>query len=404
MSNKPVFAPKYGCDKALHGYLDGPSEPVTVRQIATAVLRRARGMSVVRTANGGLGQAAGEAASHNALRNARGEVDGAVRPDETYAAVDLGTNNCRLLIARPAGDGFRVVDSYSRIVRLGAGVAETGALSQAAMDRTIAALSVCAQKMRRHGVTRERHVATEACRRARNGVEFLRRVEQETGLHLDVIPPEEEARLALSGCTALLDSASEYTLVFDIGGGSTELIWTRLVAGEEPEMLAWTSLPCGVVTLAEAHGGREPDAAVYERMVTDVQDRLVAFEGKQQLRPHFEEAGARMVGISGTVTTLAAVLADLPRYDRSLVDGAFVSTTDLLRVSRQLANMSYAERVAHPCIRRGRADLVLPGCAALEAILRTWPSGGVRVADRGLREGILRSLMGTHAVVGAAFR
>ena len=361
-------------------------------------------MSVVRTSNGGLGQVAGEAASHNALRNARGEVDGAVRPDETYAAVDLGTNNCRLLIARPAGDGFRIVDSYSRIVRLGAGVAETGALSRAAMDRTIAALSVCAQKMRRHGVTRERHVATEACRRARNGVEFLRRVEQETGLHIDVIPPEEEARLALSGCTALLDSASEHTLVFDIGGGSTELIWTRLVAGEEPEMLAWTSLPCGVVTLAEAHGGREPDAAVYERMVTDVQDRLVAFEGKQQLRPHFEEAGARMVGISGTVTTLAAVLADLPRYDRSLVDGAFVSTTDLLRVSRQLANMSYAERVAHPCIRRGRADLVLPGCAALEAILRTWPSGGVRVADRGLREGILRSLMATHAVGGAALR
>jgi exopolyphosphatase/guanosine-5'-triphosphate,3'-diphosphate pyrophosphatase len=349
-----------------------------------------------------LGQSASEEASQSALRGARDEVDGAVRSEKTYAAVDLGTNSCRLLIARPAGDGFRVVDSYSRIVRLGAGVAETGALSQAAMDRTIAALSVCAQKMRRHNVTRERHVATEACRRARNGVEFLRRVEEVTGLRLDVIPPEEEARLALSGCTPLLDSASEYTLVFDIGGGSTELIWTRLVAGEEPKMLAWTALPCGVVTLAEAHGGREPDTEVYEGMVADVQGRLVEFERTHQLRRHFEEAGARMVGISGTVTTLAAVLADLPRYDRSLVDGAFVSTTDLLAVSRELARMSYAERVAHPCIRRGRADLVLPGCAALEAILRTWPSGGVRVADRGLREGILRSLMGAHAVVGAA--
>ncbi len=356
----------------------------------------------MRTTNGGLGQAARETATHNALRSAHDEVDGAARPEVTYAAVDLGTNNCRLLIARPAGDGFRVVDSYSRIVRLGAGVAETGALSQAAMDRTISALSVCAQKMRRHNVTHERHVATEACRRARNGHEFLRRVEQETGLRLDVIPPEEEARLALSGCTPLLDSASEYTLVFDIGGGSTELIWTRLIAGEEPMMLAWTSLPCGVVTLAEAHGGREPDAPAYEGMVADVQDRLVEFERKNQLRQHFEDAGARMVGISGTVTTLAAVLGDLPRYDRSLVDGAFVPTTDLLAVSRRLVGMTYAERVAHPCIRRGRADLVLPGCAALEAILRTWPSGGVRVADRGLREGILRSLMGTHAVVGAA--
>jgi len=359
-------------------------------------------MSTVRSPNGGLGQAASGRSSQGALRNARDEVDGTVRPEETYAAVDLGTNNCRLLIARPAGDGFRVVDSYSRIVRLGAGVAETGALSEAAMDRTVAALSVCAQKMRRNNVTRERHVATEACRRARNGVEFLRRVEAETGLRLDVIPPEEEARLALSGCAPMLDSASEFTLVFDIGGGSTELIWARLVAGEEPRMLAWTSLPCGVVTLAEAHGGREPDAAAYERMVRDVQERLVAFEAKQQLRCYFEERGARMVGISGTVTTLAAVLADLPRYDRSLVNGTFVSTKDLLSVSRHLANMTHAERMAHPCIRRGRADLGLPGCAALEAILRTWPSGGVRVAAHGLREGILRSLISNHAVVGAA--
>jgi exopolyphosphatase/guanosine-5'-triphosphate,3'-diphosphate pyrophosphatase len=340
----------------------------------------------------------------SASAGVKGEAGGAVRPEETYAAVDLGTNNCRLLIARPAGNGFRVVDSYSRIVRLGAGIAETGALSQAAMDRTIAALSICAQKMRRHKVTRQRHVATEACRRARNGHEFLRRVEAETGLHLDVIPAEEEARLALSGCTPLLDAEVQNTLVFDIGGGSTELIWTELRPGEEPRMLAWTSLPCGVVTLAEEHGGREPNEEQYEAMVSDVQDRLAEFEGKHQLRRHFEDFGARMVGISGTVTTLAAVLSDLPRYDRSMVDGAFVSTADLLRVSRELAAMSYAARVAHPCIRRGRADLVLPGCAALEAILRTWPSGGVRVADRGLREGILRALMGTQAVVAASPR
>ena len=366
-------------------------------------------MSGVRKVDGGAPTADAEDLVGRAARGLRGPkriigaAGSAVRPEETYAAVDLGTNNCRLLIARPAGDGFRVVDSYSRIVRLGAGIAETGTLSEAAMDRTIAALSICAQKMRRHKVTRQRHVATEACRRASNCLEFLRRVEDETGLRLDVIPPEEEARLALSGCTPLLDAEVQHTLVFDIGGGSTELIWTELRPGEEPRMLAWTSLPCGVVTLAEEHGGREPSEAQYEAMVSDVQGRLVEFEAKHRLRTHFEgEAGARMVGISGTVTTLAAVLSDLPRYDRSMVDGVFVSTSDLLRVSRELAAMNYAERVAHPCIRRGRADLVLPGCAALEAILRTWPSGGVRVADRGLREGILRALMGTHAVVAAA--
>ena len=359
-------------------------------------------MSAIATLNGGVGSAAaGESAGYSAVRGACAEADGAVRL-ETYAAVDLGTNSCRLLIARRAGDGFRIVDSYSRIVRLGEGVAETGTLSQAAMDRAMAALFVCAQKMRRHGVMRGRHVATEACRRASNCGDFLRRVEAETGLKLDVITPEEEACLALSGCTPLLDPASEYALVFDIGGGSTELIWTRLVAGQQPEMLAWTSLPCGVVTLAERYGGREPDAAAYEAMIVDVYDRLHEFERDRRLRHYFESSTARMVGISGTVTTLAAVLGDLPRYDRSMVDGVVVSTSDLLSVSRRLATMSYAERVTHPCIRRGRADLVLPGCAALEAILRMWPSAGVRVADRGLRDGILRSLMGSHPVVHRA--
>ena len=319
----------------------------------------------------------------------------------TYAAVDLGTNNCRLLIARPVAGGFRVLDAYSRIVRLGAGVAQSGVLSESAMRRTIATLGVCAHRVRAARVTRSRYVATEACRRARNSDEFVRRVANETGIELDVIAPEEEARLALAGCVPVLDPGSEYALVFDIGGGSTEIIWTRVAAGREPEMLGWTSIPCGVVTLAEDHGGRDPNAADYAAMVGDVARHVAAFEHEHHPSRAFAAGTAQMIGISGTITTVAAVLLDLPRYDRQRVDGTWIAATEVASVTRDLAAMSYAERMAHPCIRRGRADLVVPGCAALEAILATWKAERVRVADRGLREGILRRLMGTSGVVGS---
>lgn len=322
-------------------------------------------------------------------------------PDPTFAAVDLGTNNCRLLIARRAGDGLRVVDAYSRIVRLGAGVAQSGVLSEAAMRRTVSTLAVCADKVRAAGVTHSRFVATEACRRASNAAEFVERVRAETGIELDIIPPEEEARLALAGCVPVLDPCSEHALVFDIGGGSTEIIWTKVAAGREPEMIGWTSIPCGVVTLAENHGGREPNADDYKAMVAEVGEHVDAFEQKYRPSRAFAAGTAQMVGISGTVTTVAAVLMDLPRYDRTRVDDTWIASADVASVTRGLAAMTYAQRMAHPCIRRGRADLVLPGCAALEAILSVWKAERVRVADRGLREGILRRLMGASTVVGS---
>ena len=138
----------------------------------------------------------------------------------TYGAVDLGTNNCRLLIARAVDGGFTVVDAFSRIVRLGEGVSQTGALSAVAMDRTIEALKVCAGKMQRRGVSLMRSVATEACRRAINGLEFLERSRAETGVDLEIISTAEEAKLAFSGCMPLLDRARPYAIVFDIGGGT----------------------------------------------------------------------------------------------------------------------------------------------------------------------------------------
>ena len=311
----------------------------------------------------------------------------------TFAALDLGTNNCRLLVARPSRDGFRVIDSFSRIVRLGQGLGATGVLADDAIERTIGALRICAGKMRRRRVTLSRSVATEACRQAANCDEFLARVAEQTGLDLDIIDAAEEARLAVAGCAPLLDHDCDNALVFDIGGGSTEVMWLRVCAGAAPEVLAWTSLPCGVVSLAETHGGCHVPPDVYHKMVDSVADMLRPFEALHVLAGLLAEGRAQMLGTSGTVTTLAAIKLGLPRYDRRRVDGAWLAASDLQRVSRTLAAMSYDERTDHPCIGEGRADLVIAGCAIFDAIFQTWPAPGVRVADRGVRDGMLFGMM-----------
>ncbi len=311
----------------------------------------------------------------------------------TFSALDLGTNNCRLLVARPSAEGFRIVDAFSRIVRLGEGVGTSGRLSEPAMTRTIGALRVCAAKMRDNRVTRAWNVATEACRRADNCDQFLSRVKAETGLEIEIISTHEEARLVMDGCIALLEEGVRQALVFDIGGGSTELIWLGHEAGAAPEMIAWTSLDCGVVTLAERYGSGRISAEVYDAMLGEVAERLRPFEAAHAIRPQAAAGELQMLGTSGTVTTVAAVHLGLRRYRRDRVDGAWVSVEEIRRVARRLAEMDYDARAAHPCIGRGRADLVVAGCAILEAIMRAWPAGRVRVADRGVREGILRALV-----------
>ncbi|MGK2740090.1 Ppx/GppA phosphatase family protein [Tepidicaulis sp. LMO-SS28] len=309
-----------------------------------------------------------------------------------YGALDLGTNNCRLLIARRGRNGFRVIDAFSRIVRLGEGLAHTGELSQDAMDRALEALKICADKMKRRGVTRARTIATEACRKAANGAAFIERVERETGLILDVVTPEDEARLAVSGCAPLIDPKSGSALVFDIGGGSTELIWVRRSTRGRAVIEDWTSLPCGVVTLAEHFGGVDVTDGIYNSMVGHVTEHLDEFRGRE--RPSEQtENGFHLLGTSGTVTTIAGVQMGLKRYDRNKVDGAWVDPRSVGGVTRGLLAMNFEERAAHACVGRERADLVLAGCAILEAILNAWPADRLRVADRGLREGILFSLM-----------
>ncbi len=320
---------------------------------------------------------------------------------QSYAALDLGTNNCRLLIARPSGENFTVIDAFSRVVRLGEGLAQTGRLSDAAMDRTLSALKVCADKLRRRNVFLARSVATEACRRADNGEEFIERVRRETGIVLDIISAQEEARLAVLGCHVLLEEGRGPAVIFDIGGGSTELV---LIESTDtvPRILDWQSVPWGVVSLTESCGGEgassEDRRARYEHMRNLVSESFQPFiERTDHVRSDASKSGRlRLLGTSGTVTTLASLHLDLPSYDRRAVDGLIVPAVSMRDISERLSTMAIEERRLLPCIGRERADLVVAGCAILEAILDLWPADRLGVADRGIREGILRSLIASH--------
>jgi exopolyphosphatase / guanosine-5'-triphosphate,3'-diphosphate pyrophosphatase len=318
-----------------------------------------------------------------------------------YAALDLGTNNCRLLIACPTDDGFRVVDSFSRIIRLGEGISATGYISEAAIERAIAALSICRDKIQSRKARRLRLIATEACRAASNAEGFRDRVAAETGIRLEVIDRETEAALAVIGCSPLLDTHGRGAILFDIGGGSSELVRIERDPGEQnavPRIKAWMSIPLGVVTLAERFGGRDVTAQSYARMVQEVAKHVGPFAAEHggDLRD------MHLLGTSGTVTTLAGVHLNLARYDRRRIDGVWMNNADLTATIARLLRMSYQERAANHCISVERADLVLAGCAILDAIRNAFPLPRLRVADRGLREGMLVEMMREDGALSAS--
>lgn len=312
-----------------------------------------------------------------------------------YAALDLGTNNCRLLIAKAGGDDFTIVDAFSRVVRLGEGLNSTGRMSEEAMDRAVEALSVCAEKLKKRNVVLARSVATEACRQALNGVEFIERVKRETGIHLDIISPQEEARLAVMGCHALLQDGEGPAMIFDIGGGSTELVLVS-TDGMVPEILDWVSVPWGVVSLTESErcddDSEEALLATYNAMRDKVASSFAEFAKRLP-----EGGDYRLLGTSGTVTTLASVYLKLGSYDRRAVDGLHLPTKAMREISRELARRPISGRAEFPTIGHERADLVVAGCAILEAIFDIWPGETLGVADRGIREGILRALIASDA-------
>lgn len=337
-------------------------------------------------------------------RNAGKPRHGKARPENTgtqkpvsnniYSAIDLGTNNCRLLVARQTETGFRVIDSFSRIVRLGEGLSRDGTLSVDAIDRTIEALNICVSKVQRRGVTHMRNVATQACREAKNCDEFIERVEKEVRIKLHIIDPKEEARLAVLGCKALLDKKYRKAIVFDIGGGSTELIWVKISRRGYPEIIDWMSIPFGVVNLSEKYGTLEKVSdADYAEMKQTIANAIEVFGEKNNIQEEVARDKVQLLGTSGTITTLTSMHLELESYDRSRVDGAWVKSSQIKALCEQLSKLDYGERVALKSIGQDRADLVVAGCAILEVIMELWPIDRIRVADRGIREGMLLDMM-----------
>ena len=320
-----------------------------------------------------------------------------------YAALDLGTNNCRLLVAslepqpNSRHTNIRVLDSYSRIVRLGEGVSTTGSLSDEAMERTLTALAACQKKIARHTLHSTRFVATEACRKANNGKYFLEKAAQITGLDIEIISSEEEARLAFLGCASLLDKKEGRAIVFDIGGGSTEVMWIDTAAKGmlESPICGWLSMPLGVMNLADKYGGSLYADIAYPDMVAHITQSLSAFDAAHDISAAIAAGGVQMLSTSGTVTTLAAIHLGLLRYDRARVDGIRLDVKDVQRTIVQLLAMKLSERFNHPCIGPDRSDFIISGCAIFDAISRLWPASQITIADRGVREGIIISLAET---------
>jgi len=340
-------------------------------------------------------------------------------PSELYAALDLGTNSCRMLIAQPKGNQFHVIDSFSKSVQLGAGLEKSGRLSRSSMNRTISALRVCQQKIRRHEVSRMRLVATEACRRAHNARDFIRQVKRETGLTLEIIQPEEEARLAVISCAPLVSTKTEQLLVVDIGGGSTELVWIDLSAVPKVErpraimrlhagfhtvdspfpaarVVDWISVPLGVATLRDQFSDVDSDSARYALMSWYFEENLAEFA------PYKDEQareGFQIVGTSGTVTTVAATHLGLKRYDRTKVDGLRMTSDQIEKVISGYLHLGPEGRRRDPRIGQDRQALIMSGAAILQALLRCWPTDRLSVADRGLREGLLYAQMSADGVL-----
>ena len=324
------------------------------------------------------------------------------RRTKTYAALDLGTNNCRLLIARPMEEGFRVIDSYSKVVRLGEGLQSTGRLSDQSMNMAVEAIGVCAQKMKSKNVKRWRCVATQACRAAENCDEFLEKVKSKTGIGLEIISPRVEARLSVMGCINLIDLSKDVALVIDIGGGSTELSWVDVRTLREngglkrayrPPISAWTSLPVGVVTLSELVPEHDDRDVWYNDLKQAVRDAIVKNNAHTRFTNVFKSGNGHLIGTSGTITSLAGIYQKLPYYQRDKVDGSTMKTSDAVDICRSMGSQSFEQRSQEPCIGEDRARLLVAGCAITDVLCEMWPSQNIRVADRGLREGILMGLM-----------
>lgn len=311
-----------------------------------------------------------------------------------YAAIDLGTTSCRLVIATPTPTSFRIVETFSKVTRLGEGIIKENELTKTAVKRTIVALKVCAGVLAEYApIYRYRYVATAACRRALNCTQFLDAVKRETGLSIEIISSKEESRLAVVGCVPLLNRNIRRALVFDIGGGSTEISLARVTNSGNTFIEGFVSLPYGVVTISEAFPSADMTSLAYDTIIERTHKILAEFEEKYNILEAIRNQEIQVIGTSGTVTVLGAVHLNLPRYNRSAVDGLSILRQDIERAINKIKRLGDDGRKKHPCIGAQKADMTMAGCAIIESLCSFWPISEITVADRGIREGILLDLM-----------
>lgn len=310
---------------------------------------------------------------------------------EYLAAIDLGTRNCRLIIAKHHGGQIEIVDLFSRFVCLGEGVAQSRRLGRKAMERTITVLKQCAKRLSHYPNVVFSGVTTDAVRRAENAQSFLRRVARETGLKLEMIDEKEEAYYEVLGCARVLDMRKKRHIIFDIGGGSSEIILCSLDQEKRVRIDEMLSLPYGVVNLYESVD--KLTFTSYTSIVEEVQNLcrrfLVAHLGDLASQ---DVSAFQVIGTSGTTTTVAAMHHNLKMYDRERVDGTSLCFEDVQKVIHYVQSLSPAERRSNAFCGHVEDDLVLTGFAILEGILRAVPCMYFTVTDAGVRDGLIRTL------------
>lgn len=317
----------------------------------------------------------------------------AVRDAKKYfAAIDLGSRNCRTIVGCQSKAGaFEYIETYSKSVSLADGVAASKKLSRKSMDRTIEALAFCSKVLSRYAGLTYLAVATDAMRRAENASVFIKRVKRELGLIISIITPQEEAYYAALGCIEVLSLETEIFVVFDIGGGSSEIALCRQKSDKDIELIDSLSIPYGVINLLESKD--HLTFSGYSNLVQKISDLSRDFLNQYATTLDFVN-NFQCIGTSGTTTTVAALNMNLRFYDREKINDSILQFSEILKTVHYVQSLSEDERKLHPYISQSNEDLVLGGLTILEGIVRGLPASTITVTDRGVRDGVVYAL--TH--------
>ena len=301
-----------------------------------------------------------------------------IKKQNRFAAIDLGSTNCRLVIVDIIEDKYKIICSFSEILNLGRNLSFSNEFNDEIIEKTIEIFKIISQKLKYYNVLSYRCVATEACRQSINSDELVKRIHERTNIEIEIIPSKEEARLCLKSCLNHNVNLNDFNLVFDIGGGSTEIIiFDSIYSNKDFDFL---SIPIGVINFSE-----KVSLFKTEKVLGQLEKQMMFFSKKKKI--HNEPIS--IIGSCGTVTTLCAIHLKLNYYQKSLVDNTLLEIEDLKQTCNFVKRLSSEEKEKHPCIGPQRINLLDNGILILEKILESWPVKRILVSDRGLREGII---------------